>query len=87
MAGRRIVVVHGHQLGSPTADRLVEAYPEADIIVYGHTHRQRVDQVGERLVINPGAAGPPRFNLKPCVALLTIDEDSAPHVEHIPFTE
>src|SRR5690606_35717109 len=61
LEGHRIVVVHGHMLGSPTAERLVATYPEADIIVYGHTHRQRIDRVGDTLVVNPGAAGPPRF--------------------------
>jgi predicted phosphodiesterase len=38
--------------------------------VFGHTHRALIRQVGGVLVINPGAAGPARFNLKPSVALL-----------------
>ena len=30
-------------------------FPEADVIVYGHTHRPRRDQIGGALVFNPGA--------------------------------
>ena len=83
IGGSRIVVVHGHQFGSPSADRLVEAYPEANVIVYGHTHRQRIDEVDGRLIINPGAAGPARFNLKPCVAILTLGAGEPPRARHI----
>ncbi len=72
-AGRRIVVVHGDALGSPTPAKLAAAYPEADVIVYGHTHVAKVERVGGMLVINPGAAGPARFHLKPSVAILTLE--------------
>jgi putative phosphoesterase len=64
-------VSHGHELGSPTPERLLERY-HADVIVYGHTHKPLTLRAGSRLVVNPGAAGPRRFNLKPSVARLTI---------------
>jgi putative phosphoesterase len=74
--GVRVHVSHGHEVGRPTPERLAERY-DADVIVYGHTHRQLVARLpraegGERLVVNPGAAGPRRFDLVPCVARLTI---------------
>jgi putative phosphoesterase len=72
LAGRRIVVVHGHQLGVPTPSGLLAAYPLADIIVFGHTHKPAVERVGDRLAVNPGAAGPARFRLQPSVAVLTV---------------
>jgi uncharacterized protein len=75
LAGRRVVVVHGHRLGSPTPEALREAHPRADIIVYGHTHRPLVERVAGTLVVNPGAAGPPRFGLAPSVAVLTLTAD------------
>lgn len=71
LAGRRVDVVHGHQLGSPTPERVLEAYPEADVVVFGHTHRPVVREIGGRLAVNPGAAGPARFGLRPSVAILT----------------
>ncbi len=73
---RSIHVSHGHEIGSPTPARLLECY-SADIIVYGHTHKALIERAGPRLVINPGAAGPRRFNLKPSVARLTIRSGEA----------
>jgi hypothetical protein len=68
----RVHLSHGHEFGSPTPDKLLAAY-DADVIVYGHTHRQLVKQVGARWVVNPGAAGARRFNLLASVAKMKID--------------
>jgi hypothetical protein len=70
----RIHVSHGHEVGSPTPEKLLARY-DADVIVFGHTHRQLVVEADERLVINPGAAGQRRFDLLPSVARLTISGD------------
>lgn len=81
--GVRVHVSHGHELGAPTPEKLLAAY-DADVIVYGHTHRQLVTRAGGRLVVNPGAAGPRRFDLQPSVARLTI-RDGRADVEIIPI--
>jgi uncharacterized protein len=70
--GVRIHVSHGHEVGRPTPERLLALYSH-DVIVYGHTHRQLITRAGQRLVINPGAAGPRRFSLMPSVARLIIE--------------
>lgn len=75
VGGVRIHVSHGHELGSPTPARLLAAYA-GDVLVYGHTHRPLVTRDEGRLVVNPGAAGPRRFDLEPSVALLVIDGGS-----------
>ena len=85
IAGLRVHVSHGHELGSPTPAKLLDRYP-ADVIVYGHTHKQLVVRAGGRLVVNPGAAGARRFNLEPSVARLTIVGGAA-DVELIPIDE
>jgi putative phosphoesterase len=72
IGGVRIHVSHGHELGSPTVERLLAKY-DADVIVYGHTHQQKVTVVNGRIVVNPGAAGQRRFKLKPSVGVLTIE--------------
>jgi putative phosphoesterase len=69
--GLEIHVSHGHELGSPTPGKLLDSY-SADVIVYGHTHRALLHRDGTRLVVNPGAAGPRRFNLRPSVGRMTI---------------
>jgi putative phosphoesterase len=71
IGGLRVHVSHGHETGSPTPAKLLARY-DADLIVYGHTHRQLVVNVEGRWVVNPGAAGARRFDLLPTVARLTI---------------
>src|SRR3954470_7171068 len=73
--GVRVHVSHGHEVGA-SADRLLATY-DAGIIVYGHTHRELVTRAVGRLAVNPGAAGPRRFELKPCVGLLSIVKGEA----------
>jgi putative phosphoesterase len=74
--GVTVLVTHGDETGSPTPDKLTGRY-DADVIVYGHTHKPAVRRAGTTLVVNPGAAGPRRFNLKPSVALLTVESGDA----------
>jgi putative phosphoesterase len=76
IGGLRIHVSHGHELGAPKPETLLTRYA-ADVIVYGHTHQQLVVEADGRLVVNPGAAGPARFDLKPGVAILTIENGKA----------
>jgi len=54
------------------------------VIVYGHTHQQLITKAARRVVVNPGAAGPRRFKLQPCVAKLYIYQGQA-DVELIPL--
>ena len=84
IGGVRIVVTHGHELGSPTPPKLVSLYMKADVIVYGHTHQQLITKAARRVVVNPGAAGPRRFKLQPCVARLYIHNGQA-DVELVPL--
>jgi uncharacterized protein len=64
-------VSHGDEVGQPTPERLLARY-DADVIVFGHTHRALIYRAGTKLVVNPGAAGPRRFKLQPSVARLTV---------------
>jgi len=67
-----IHVSHGDELGSPRPELLLARYA-GDVLVYGHTHRPMVFRSADnRLVVNPGAAGPRRFDIKPSCARLTI---------------
>ncbi len=85
LGGVRIHVSHGSELGRPGAAKVAAAY-DADVCVYGHTHRQRVERVDGRLIVNPGAAGPRRFDLLPSVAILTI-RDGVAEAELVPLAE
>lgn len=72
--GINLHMSHGHELGRPKPKQLLEAYPNADVIVYGHTHKQLIFDESGRMVVNPGAAGARRFDLAPSVAVMTVDD-------------
>jgi putative phosphoesterase len=81
-------VTHGHELGRPTAERVAASY-KGDVLVFGHTHRPLVARYGGkdgqvRWVVNPGAAGPRRFDIVPTVALLTISDGDL-EIEIVPL--
>jgi len=76
LGGLSLHVSHGHELGSPTPAALFGRYAQ-DVLVYGHTHRQLVTRADGRVAINPGAAGPRRFDVVPGVARLTIANGAA----------
>jgi uncharacterized protein len=77
--GFDLVVTHGDQLGSPTPEKLNKAFPEAQIIVYGHTHRPLLTVVDVVVtVMNPGSAGQRRFKLAPSVGILELEPGIPP---------
>jgi hypothetical protein len=74
-----VVVTHGDQFGSPTPEALVQAFPDADIVVYGHTHKARLELIHSLVtVINPGAAGPARFGVSPSVGIVELEAGLPP---------
>lgn len=77
--GFDIVVTHGDQFGHPTPAKLHEAFPRAEIIVYGHTHKPLLELVDRTVtVMNPGGAGAARFNLKPSVGIMELEAGIPP---------
>jgi uncharacterized protein len=70
--GVTIHVSHGHELGRPTPELVLARYA-GDVLMFGHTHRAlMVRGRDDRIAVNPGAAGPRRFDVTPSVALLRI---------------
>jgi len=65
------------------AHRLARLYPEADIIVFGHSHRVHIEQVGHTLLVNPGAVCP-TLGEQPTVARMRLGEGK-PKVEIVPL--
>ncbi len=77
--GVDIVVTHGDQFGSPTPAKLVAAFPQAEILVFGHTHRPLLELVDRTVtVMNPGGAGAPRFGLAPSVGIMELEPGIPP---------
>lgn len=86
--GFDIVVTHGDQLGSPTPEKLNSAFPDAEIIVFGHTHKPLLTIVDVVVtVMNPGGAGPARFNLPPSVGIMELEAGIPPRARLVPLTD
>lgn len=81
-AGIRWAMAHGHAV-EPVYERLVERFAEARLVVHGHTHAPSIRRVGPALLLNPGAAGPRRFDLPASVALVEAAPDGVPRVTHL----
>lgn len=85
--GFAFLVVHGHQLGVPTPDKLARRWPDAEVIVFGHTHKPLltiIDQVVT--VMNPGGAGARRFNLPASVGIMELEPGIPPRARLVPLT-
>jgi putative phosphoesterase len=88
LEGFDIVVTHGDQLGSPTPEKLNAAFPEAEIIVFGHTHRPLLTLVDVVVtVMNPGGAGPQRFDLPPSVGIMELEPGIPPRARLVPMLD
>jgi putative phosphoesterase len=77
--GFLVTVTHGDQLGFPNPQALRQAFPDAEIIVYGHTHRPLLELVDKTVtVMNPGSAGPGRSGLAPSVGIMELEPGIPP---------
>jgi len=86
--GFDFLLLHGHQLGVPTPEKLNHAYPSAEVIVFGHTHKPLltiVDQVVT--VMNPGGAGPFRFGLPASVGIMELEPGIPPRARLVPLAD
>jgi putative phosphoesterase len=84
--GFRLVVTHGDQFGSPTPEKVQQAFPDAEILIFGHTHRPLLTLVDVVVtVMNPGGAGPRRFDLPPSVGILELEPGIPPRGRLVPL--
>ncbi len=85
--GFAVAVTHGDQYGSPTPELLHREFPDAEILVYGHTHRPLLELVDKTVtVMNPGSAGAVRFGLPPSVGIMELEPGIPPRARLVPLT-
>lgn len=82
----KIAMTHGHLDGAPSTKlarmiKFFEAFAPS-IIVYGHSHIPKLEEIGGVLFFNPGSAGQPRFGHGASVGLIEPGADGAPRLEH-----
>ncbi len=74
VAGRNLLVVHGHRHGVDfgTETLASSAYTlDADMVLFGHTHRSFWEESEGTLILNPGSVSRPRGGMPPTFALLS----------------
>jgi putative phosphoesterase len=87
LEGLVIVVTHGDQFGSPTPGILHREFPDADVLVYGHTHKPLLELVDKTVtVMNPGSAGATRFGIPPSVGIMELEPGLPPRARLVPLT-
>ena len=87
--GNTIVIEHGHLHGAhqPSHESLRKTYPQANIIIYGHTHKQVIDDSAMPWVINPGASGNIRNHGGASCFLLKITKNKEWEIEKFRFID
>ena len=75
--GCAIGLAHGAGIGSNIENALWTIFPEADCIVYGHTHRPVCHYSGSMLFINPGSF------MSGTAAILSLEKNQKPAAEII----
>ena len=84
--GFYVTITHGDQFGVPDAATLHEAFPRAEIIVYGHTHSPALELVDKTVtVMNPGSAGNPRDGGSPSVGIMELEPGIPPRARIVPL--
>jgi putative phosphoesterase len=75
LPGGTLCLIHGHQTAARGRHaKLRQRYPDARVVVYGHSHRLVTDLDAEPWVLNPGAAGRERTYGGPSCIVLTVGE-------------
>jgi putative phosphoesterase len=88
LEGFDFLLIHGHQLGVPTPEGLHEAYPDAEVIIFGHTHQPFLGIIDEVVtVMNPGGAGPFRFGLPASVGIMELEAGIPPRARLVPLAD
>ena len=68
LGGRKIFVIHVRE--EVLFDPKAAGY---SAVIFGHTHKPLIEERAGVLYLNPGSAGPRRFDFRPSVARLTAD--------------
>lgn len=86
--GFDIVVTHGDQFGRDVPSEAYHAaYPDADILIHGHTHIPKLETFDVVVtVMNPGGAGPRRFDIPASVGIIELESGIPPRARLVPLT-
>lgn len=83
LGGSKILLTHGHYYYVSLDSRVLASEAQArgfDIVMYGHTHRPKLEQKGSVLLVNPGSLSYPRQEgRKPSYIVMELEEGQKPN--------
>ncbi len=85
--GLRFAVTHGDQFGQPSPELMHRQFPEADVLIFGHTHLPLLETVDVVVTaMNPGSAGPERSDRPPpSVGIMETEPGLPPRARLVPL--
>ena len=72
--GYKIGVIHGHNVRGHLMNKLSYIFPEADIIIFGHTHKPCNQMINGQLHFNPGSATDRRMQKKHSIGIIELGD-------------
>lgn len=73
LKGYTIGVLHGHNLRGHIMHKLTYVFPNANIIIFGHTHQPINKWIGKQLYFNPGSPTDKRLQSHYSYGIITLD--------------
>lgn len=80
--GKRFFLSHGHNYHVKSGTEFIAQKGTAnfaDVVLFGHTHKQHLHFEGEMVVMNPGSISSPRGSDHPGFGVIEIDEKARIH--------
>jgi putative phosphoesterase len=76
--GVTLGLTHGHHgTGATTPQRAASLFPEANVVVFGHSHIPLIERRGGQLLVNPGSPTDRRRAPRHSCAVLSIEKGEA----------
>ena len=77
--GLKVFMVHNKKF-------IPEDLGEADLIIYGHSHKYEERRQENQYYLNPGSCGPKRFHQEITMAVLTVEDGHVIRIEKVLLT-
>ena len=78
-AEKKILIIHDIVNIKHFSYQLFKKDLTPDIVIYGHTHRPKVEKFNNILYLNPGSVSKPRSGKYGTVMILTINDNKIEH--------
>jgi hypothetical protein len=75
--GVRIAMLHDAGPRARRAERMARLFPDADVVIFGHSHEPLIEHTDGLLLLNPGSAADRRRQPFHTMAVLRLDNGDA----------